>query len=105
MVAHRAQLFGLAVGRVRRIVDGVCRPNADKAIYSKESAGFFLESQREAPLTSSGCDEPLSIRRDMAAVDLKILLLAAMREPYWTNVFHGSSLKAPFGSACLAEGI
>ena len=39
----------------------------------------------------------------MAAVDFKILLLSAMREPYRTDVFHGSSRGASRCGACLAE--
>lgn len=86
VVAHRAQLFRLAVGRVGRIVDGVCGPDADEAI-------------------SSSCDEPLSIGRDMAAVDFKVLLLPAMREPYWTDVFHGGSKGALGPGACLTRRV
>ena len=41
----------------------------------------------------------------MAAVYLKILLLSAMREPYRTDVFHGSSVGASACGACLAECI
>ena len=46
MIAHRAELFGFAVGGVGRIVDGVCRPDTDEAIYSEESAESFPESLR-----------------------------------------------------------
>lgn len=105
MIAHRAELFGLAIGRIGRIVDGICRPDADEAICREESVEMILKLMREIPVTSSSCDEPLSIRRDMAAIDLKVLLLPAMGQPYGTNVFHGSRLGASACRACLAEGI
>ena len=102
VIAHGAQLFGLGIGRIGRVVNGLCRPDADETICREESAERFLDLLR-VPITSSSGDEPLSIGRDMAAVDFKILLLSAMREPYGTDVFHGSSLAASPCSACLAE--
>ena len=53
-------------------------------------------------ITSSSSDEPLSIGRDMTAVDFKVLLLSAVREPYRTDVFHGSSVGALVCSALFS---
>ncbi len=105
VIAHRAELFGFAVGRVGRIVDGICRPDTDEAIYSEESAEIFPESLRGVLFTSSSCDEPFAIGRNMAAIDFKVLLLPAMGEPYWTDVLHGSDLGVSAYGACLAEFI
>ena len=105
MIAHRAQLFGFAVGRVGGIEDGVRGPDANESIWREESAGLFLVILRGLPVTSGRCDQPLSIGRDMAAVDLKVLLLPAMREPYGTDVFHGNSLGASACGTCLAERV
>ena len=41
----------------------------------------------------------------MAAVDFKVLLLSAVGEPYWADVFHGSSIGDLTRGAFLAKGI
>lgn len=40
--------------------------------------------------TSSGRDKSFSIGRDMAAVDLKVLLLPTMGKPYRADIAHDS---------------
>ena len=49
MVAHRAQLSGLAVGRVGCIGDSICRPNTDEAIYTQESADLTKMERFHSP--------------------------------------------------------
>ena len=46
VIAHGAELFGLGVGRIRRIVDGVGRPDANEAIYREKSAKFLLDVEK-----------------------------------------------------------
>lgn len=62
MVAHVAELARLLVALIVGVVDGLCRPDAHMAVAARR--GYSL-----------------AIGRDVAAVDLEILLLAAVAKP------------------------
>lgn len=100
VVAHGGQLLGLAKAGIRRIVDSLRRPDADEAICGTILADFLSPWIRRAHSTSSSSDKSLPIGRDMAAVNFKVLLLSAMREPYRADIFHDSNMGASAGGTC-----
>jgi hypothetical protein len=62
VVAHVAELARLLVALIVDVIDGLRRPDAHMAVAARR--GYSL-----------------AIRRDVAAVDLEILLLAAVAKP------------------------
>lgn len=78
-MAHVTELARLGVARVFRIVDGFGRPDPNVAITTSGRKAF-------------------AIRRNMTAVHLKVLLLAAVAQPRGLNDVHvGSARRMGFG--------
>lgn len=88
VIAHGSQLSRFGVIWIAGIVDGIRRPNADMAVcVALLSLQFF---HGDVVLTSSSGDQSRTIRRDVTAVNIEVLLLSTMREPYGANVAHDS---------------
>ena len=69
MVAHVAELARFVVGSIVGVVDSLGGPHTDVTV------------------SSSSC-EAFAVRGDVAAVDLEVLLLAAMAQPCWLDDAH-----------------
>ena len=82
VVTHGSKLLGLAIIGIGSVVDGFGRPDPDMAIYSCQTMTILSLALRSFKhVTSSGCDQPSSVWGDMAAIHLKVLFLATVRQP------------------------
>lgn len=78
MVVHGSQLSRLGVFGIASIRDSFRRPYSNMTICVLISTNYPISSTcvlLQLKRTSTGCDQPGSVRGDMAAVDLEVFLV------------------------------
>lgn len=105
MIAHRSQLSWFRVIGIAGFIDGFSRPNTNMPICAEgeQSVSAQLTQDLEVNPTSSSCDKPRAIRRDVTTVYLKVFLLSAMSKPDGANVVHGNCRRVLTSGAYLSS--